>query len=89
MHGHDARTETLRKAIDQLRRQGDFRHQHQRLAALRNGGRDDTQIHFGLAAAGHAVQEMRGEAVRCPSRFGEDGGDALCLGFGERHFAGT
>ena len=92
MHGHHARTEAAAEAIDQLRRQGDFRYQHQSLAAPRNGRRDDAQVHLSLAAAGHPVHEMRGESVRrplsCPRRR-QDGGDALRLRFGERHVAGA
>ena len=43
MQSHHARAEAAAEAIDQLRRQGDFGHQHQSLAAAGNGGGDDAQ----------------------------------------------
>ena len=48
-----------------LRREIDFRHQHQRLAALRQGVRDQMQIDLGFAAGGDAKQqEWREGAAR-------------------------
>ena len=56
--------EALPKARRGLRRQGDFRHQHQRLfAALQDFG-DDAQIDLGLAAAGDAVEQVRGRRAQ-------------------------
>ena len=51
-----------RDAALELRRQRDFRNQHQRLAATRQHGGDGAQIDFGLAAAGNAVQQHRVKA---------------------------
>ena len=45
------------KALDRLRRQADFRHQHQRLLALPHHFLDGAQINLRLAAAGDAVQQ--------------------------------
>ena len=47
----------------ELRRQCDFRHQHQRLAALGENGVDRSQIDLGLAAAGNAVKQHDVEVV--------------------------
>ncbi|MDQ1134946.1 hypothetical protein QE386_003541 [Pseudoxanthomonas winnipegensis] len=47
-----------------LRGQADLRHQHQRLPAARQTGGDGVQIDLGLARAGHALQQDRGEALR-------------------------
>ena len=44
------------KAGDSLRRQADFRHENQRFLAAPYHFFDGSQIDFGLAAAGHAVQ---------------------------------
>jgi hypothetical protein len=41
VHDRHTRTETAAKAIDELRRQGDFRDQHQRLAFFREGRCDN------------------------------------------------
>jgi hypothetical protein len=48
----------------QLRRQVDFRHQQQDLAAGRQRPLDQAQINLGLAAAGHAMQQMRRKSGR-------------------------
>jgi hypothetical protein len=61
-------------AAFELRRQGDLRHQHQRLAAAREHGIDGAQIDFGLAAAGDAVQQHDVEAGGV-----ENGGDRRLL----------
>ena len=61
-HG-ERRVEARPEARDQLRGERDLGHQHERLfAALQNGG-DRVQIDLGLAAAGHAVQQMRSECA--------------------------
>ena len=60
MHG-DAEAAT--EACQGLRGQADFRHQHQRLPALRQAMDDRLQVDLGLAAAGHAIQQERLEAV--------------------------
>ena len=83
VHHRDAAAETAAKALDQLRRQGDFRHQHQRLAAGCDGGGDDPQVHLGFAAAGHAVEQVRAEVGKCS----ENGCHSLRLRSGEREFA--
>ena len=62
VHRDHAGAEAAPEALDQLRRQGDFRHEHQRLAAARDGRGDDAQVDLGLAAAGHAVQQVHAEA---------------------------
>ncbi len=50
------------EACQGLRGQADFRHQHQRLPALRQAVDDGLQVHLGLAAAGHAIQQEGLEA---------------------------
>ena len=57
------RVEARAKACDQLRRERDLGHEHQRLLAARDDGGDRAQIDLGLAAAGHAIQQMRREAA--------------------------
>ena len=53
------RRETALEALDRLRRQRNFRHQHQsRLAAVQGEG-DRLEIDLGFAAAGHPMQEDR------------------------------
>jgi hypothetical protein len=55
-------------------REGDFGHQQQRAAALREHGFDGVQIDFGLAGAGDAVQqERRGTAAWMPARICVEG----------------
>ena len=67
MQDDDAAAEAVLETLDQLRRERDLGHQHQRLTrraacrVLRERGRDGLQIHLGLAAAGDAVEQMRGE----------------------------
>ena len=68
------------KALHELRRQGDLRHEHQRLAAAGNGGGNDPQIHLGLAAARHAIEQVHAE-IR---QRGANGFDRLSLRAGER-----
>ena len=85
MHRHHPRTEAAAEAIDQLRRQGDLRHQHQSLTACCECGGNDAQVHLGLTAAGYTVEQMRGKG-----RQGREyGGDAANLRVGENHLAGT
>ena len=57
-----------RKRADELRRQRDLRHQHERAAARREHALDEAQVHLGLAAAGDAVQEKGAEAARASRR---------------------
>ncbi len=59
MHGH---AEPLAEPRQRLRREADLRHQHQRLAAAGEAVGDGVEVHLGLAAAGHAVEQPRGEA---------------------------
>ena len=55
--------EALAEAADELRREADLRHQHQRPPAAREHALHDMQIDLGLAAAGDAVQNKRGEVA--------------------------
>jgi len=80
MHDRNAAAETVSKALDQLRRQGDLRYEDQGLAACCNGRGDDLQVHLGLAAARHPVEQVRVEVGQC----GENGIDGLLLRTGER-----
>ncbi len=61
VHNGHTGAEAAAESIEQLRRQGDLGHQNQSLAAGRYGGSDDPQVNLGLAAAGHAVQQVHGE----------------------------
>ena len=70
--------ETLLETRHGLRRQGDLRHQQQRLAAGLERLGDDAHVHLGLAAAGDAVEQVRGG--RCQG--GANGGDRRILGGG-------
>ncbi len=49
--------EARAKMLDCLRRERDFRHEHQRAFTQRQHLRDGLQINFRLAAAGHAVEQ--------------------------------
>ena len=64
MHDDDAGTEAALETLDQLRRQRDLGHEHQHLAAMGQRPGNGLKIHFGLAAARDAVQEMRGESAQ-------------------------
>ena len=55
MQRHHAGAESAPEALDQLRRERDFRHQHQGLAAAGDRRGDDSQVNLGFAAAGDAV----------------------------------
>ncbi len=59
MQHREWRVEARREPCHQLRRERDLRHQHQRLFAACHDLGDRTQVHLGLAAAGHAVQQER------------------------------
>ena len=50
-----------------LRGERDFGHQHDRLPALAQGFGDGAQVDFGLARAGHAVQQVRRLGLSCPA----------------------
>ncbi len=84
MHDHDAGAEAPLEAIDELRRERNFRHQHEHLAFLLERPGDHLQIHLRLAAPGDAVQKVRGEAAER----GLDGFDHLSLRVGERDLGG-
>ena len=56
--------EARRETGNQLRRQRDLRHQHQRLLAALHDGVDRAQVDLGLAAARDAVQQERRVAAR-------------------------
>ena len=60
VHRH---AEARAEARQRLRGQADLRHQHQRLLAARQAVGDRVQVDLGLAAAGDAVEQQRGEAV--------------------------
>ena len=62
MQRDDRRGQALAKARDELRRQRDLRHQHERAAARREHALDEVQVHLRLAAAGDTVQEESAEA---------------------------
>ncbi len=66
-HG-ERRIEARGEARDELRRQRDLGHQHQRLLAARHDRFDRAQVDLGLAAAGDAVQQERCERCRAPRR---------------------
>ena len=59
MHDDDPGAEAPAEAVHELRRECDFGHQHQGLPAAGERRGNGPQVHLGLAAAGHAVQEMR------------------------------
>ncbi len=62
MHDRQRRLEPCAKPRNELRRERDLGHEHQRLlAALQDGG-DRPQVDLGLAAAGHAIEQVRCEA---------------------------
>ena len=84
VHHGDAGAEAAPKALNELRRQGDLRYQHERLSAFGNGGGDDPQVDLRLAAARHAIEQVHAEG----GQRREDGVDRLSLGAGERKFAG-
>ncbi len=67
--------ESCRETCDELRRERDLRHQHQRLFAACDHCRNRAQVDLGLAAAGHAVQHERREAPVG----GDDGADRSVL----------
>ena len=56
------------EASDGLRRQADFRHQHQRFLALTHHLFDGAEVNLRLAAAGDAVQEKRLETAAVQRR---------------------
>ena len=66
-HG-ERRIEPRGEAPDELRRERDLGDQHQRLLAAAHHLGDGAQVHLGLAAAGHAVQQER----RVPARGRDD-----------------
>ena len=53
------RGEAALEALDGLRRERDFRDEHDRRLAARERGADRLQIDFRFAAAGHAVEQNR------------------------------
>ena len=56
-HGHLA--EPRAEPLDRLRREADFRHQHDRLPAEMDHLLNRLDVDLGLAAAGHAVDQNR------------------------------
>ncbi len=77
------RRETCAKARDELRRQRDLGHEHERAAARLEHALDEPQVHLRLAAAGNAVQE---ESLKLPER-GSDARDRRAL-VGRQHRPG-
>ena len=61
-HGHRL-AKTLLEAADDLRRERDLGHEHDRSAILCEGGRGGAQVDLGLARAGHPVQQAPVEAA--------------------------
>ena len=57
------RAEALLAAGDELAGQRDFGHQHEHLLAERQGRGNRLEIDFGLARAGHAVEQAHAETV--------------------------
>ena len=57
----DRRREPCAEARDELRRQRDLGHEHERAAARLEHALDEPQVDLGLAAAGDAVQEPGAE----------------------------
>jgi len=67
MHGHaEARAETP----EELRREADFRHQHQRLPAARQAVGNRIEVDLGLAAASDAVEQEGRETFGAADRVG-------------------
>jgi hypothetical protein len=82
VRGDQARAgEALAHVVLELRREPDLGHQHQRLAPAADRIGDQVQVDLGLAAAGHALQEDRVEALTP----GEHGGDRIGLFRRGRH----
>ncbi len=71
-HG-DRHREALAEAPDELRREPDLRHQHQRALAAPQRSLDGVQVDLGLAAAGDAVQQ-EGRETRVRGVDGRNGG---------------
>ncbi len=61
----DAAGKTAAEAPYQLRRESDFRCEHQRGFSCFHGVADGLQVDFRFAAAGDAVEEERGELSCC------------------------
>ena len=66
------------EALDGLRREGDFRHEHDGAFALLQRVGDGLEIDLGLAAAGDAVEE-EGRGARGEGRGGGEGSSELGL----------
>ena len=58
------RAEAVLEAFQPLRGEGDLGQQHQHLPAGGEGRGDGLEIDLGLAGAGHAIEQGRGEGVR-------------------------
>ena len=70
VHDRDGVAETLLRSRQQLRGEGDLRHEHQHRPAGGARARRELQVDLGLAAARHAVQQEHLEGVH---RDGVDG----------------
>ncbi len=81
---HHAAREAAPKAVDQLGREGDLRHQHQGLAVGGDRRRNGAQVHLGLAAAGDPVEQVHGKF----GERGQDGFDGFGLRGGQRQLFG-
>ena len=81
--------EAALETLDGLRRERDFRNEHDRRLAARERGADRLQINFRFAAAGHAVeQNRRGAFRRLSSAFSTNFRAAVCSSFSARFGVG-
>ena len=85
MQNRNTCAEAPTEPLDQLRRERDLRHQHQRLAAAGYRCSNYPQIHLGLAATGYTVEKMCGE----PAQRSSDCVDDQPLLVRQRHFTGA
>src|ERR1039458_1633280 len=58
-----AGTEPCFESLDRLRRERNFRHEHNRALALFERVRDGLQVNFGFAGTGDAVQKERAAGI--------------------------
>ncbi len=72
----DGRSETGANAPDHLGRQADLGHKDQNPSVQIDGSLSRLQVNFGLAAAGHAEQQVLGTAVRVAFAGGQGARDA-------------
>src|SRR5438445_3005405 len=75
MHHFDARLEAFAETTQRLRGQADLGHEYEHLPAARHDLLDQREIDLGLAAAGDAFEQGRGEAAEACRDRGD--GDVL------------